>query len=168
MQESLTNPRLTALKVMEYTSTVPIEIGSFMRKFTEKLIDKTTNNQSRSELIELGRKLKNYIRYTMDYYGIETLKNPIGIIEDLERYGYLIGDCDDITLFGNLCLSSIGYRVGCKIIEQNNEGYFSHIYSVVELDGKILPFDLCSKKEVLNEPLDKEDITDYQIFMFKR
>ena len=168
MQESLTNPRLTALKVMEYTSNVPIEIGSFMRKFTEKLIDKTTNNQSRSELIELGRKLKNYIRYTMDYYGIETLKDPIGIIEDLERYGYLIGDCDDITLFGNLCLSSIGYRVGCKIIEQNNEGYFSHIYSVVELDGKILPFDLCSKKEVLNEPLDKEDITDYQIFMFRR
>lgn len=168
MQETYTNPENTARQIMKYVATVPIEIGTFIRRFTEKLLDKHITAQSKFDLIELGRKLKNYIRYTQDYYGIETLKNPLGIIEDLEKYGFLVGDCDDITLFANLCLSSVGYRVGCKIIEQYDEGYFSHIYSVVELNDKILPFDLCSKKEVLNEPLDKEDITDYKIFIFKR
>ena len=166
--ESRTYPEHTAHTIMKYTSTMPKELGLFIRRFTETLINKNTENQSKFELLELGRKLKNYIRYTLDYYGIETLKNPLGIIEDLTKYGYLIGDCDDITLFGNLCLSSIGYRVGCKIIEQCNEGYFSHIYSIVELDGRILPFDLCSQKEVLNEPIDERDITDYKIFIFKR
>lgn len=167
MNELYTSPEITALKVMEYVSNTSIDVGNFIRRFTEKLLDKTVKANTKSDLIELGKKLKNYVRYTQDYFGIETLKSPIGIIEDLQRYGYLVGDCDDITLFGNLCLSSIGYRVGCKIIEQCNEGYFSHIYSVVNLNGEILPFDLCSPKEVLNEPLDKEDITDYKIFIFR-
>lgn len=167
MQETYTNPEITARQIMKYVSNTPIEIGNFIRRFTETLLDKSTKSKSKSELIELGRKLKNYIRYTQDYYGVETLKSPLGIIEDLSKYGYLIGDCDDITLFGNMCLSSIGYRVGCKIIEQMGEGYFSHIYSVVELDNEILPFDLCSPKQVLKEPLDTEEITDYRIFIFR-
>lgn len=168
MKETYTNPEHTAKQVMKYVANVPIEIGSFVRRFTEKLLSQNTTSQSKSELIELGNKLKCYCRYTLDCYGIETLKNPLGLIEDLERYGYIIGDCDDLTLFANLCLSSIGYRVGCKIIEQCNDGYFSHIYPVVELNGEILPFDLCSKRDILKEPLDKEDITDYRIFIFKR
>lgn len=167
MEELYTNPEFTARQIMKYVAQTPIEIGNFIRRFTEKLLTRNTKAQTKSDLIELGRKLKNYVRYTNDYFGVETLKNPLGIIEDLERYGYVIGDCDDITLFGNLCLSSIGYRVGCKIIEQCGEGYFSHIYSVVNLDGEILPFDLCSPKEILKEPLDKEDITDYKIFVFR-
>lgn len=168
MQELYTNPEYTARKVMEYVASTPIEVGAFIRRFTERLIDFDTKSQTKSELIQLGSRLKNYIRYTLDTFGIETLKNPIGIIEDLQKYGYLIGDCDDITLFANLCLASIGYRVGAKIIEQYDEGYFSHIYSIVELNGEILPFDLCSQREILKEPLDKEDITDYRIFIFRR
>lgn len=168
MEELYTNPEVTARQVMKYVASVPIDVGLFFRKFTEKLLSINTTAQSKSELIDLGTKLKTYCRYTLDYFGVETLKNPFGIIEDLQRYGYLIGDCDDLTLFGNLCLSSIGYRVGCKIIEQENDGYFSHIYSIVELNGEFLPFDLCSPKEILQEPLDKEDITDYKVFIFKR
>lgn len=168
MKEKYTNPELTAKQVMYYVANVPIEIGSFIRRFTEKLLSQNTSSQSKSELIELGNKLRCYSRYTLDYFGIETLKNPLGLIEDLERYGYIVGDCDDLTLFANLCLSSIGYRVGCKIIEQRDEGYFSHIYPIVELNSEILPFDLCSKREILKEPLDKEDITNYKIFIFKR
>ena len=124
MIELQTTPEITAKQIMAYVANTPLEVGAFMRKFSEKLINKNSKAQSKSELIELGTKLKNYIRYTLDYFGIETLKSPLGIIEDLSRYGYLIGDCDDITLFGNLCLTSLGYRVGCKIIEQCNEGYF--------------------------------------------
>ncbi len=167
MQETYTNPDITARQIMKYVATTPIEVGTFIRKFTERLLNKDIKAHTKSDLIELGKRLKNYIRYTQDYYGVETLKNPMGIIEDLSKYGYLIGDCDDITLFGNLCLSSIGYKVGCKIIEQCNDGYFSHIYSVVELNDEILPFDLCSPKEVLKEPLEKDEITDYKIFIFR-
>ena len=167
MQEKYTNPDITARQIMKYVATTPIEVGTFIRRFTERLLNKDIKAHTKSDLIELGKKLKNYIRYTQDYYGVETLKNPMGIIEDLSKYGYLIGDCDDITLFGNLCLSSIGYKVGCKIIEQCNDGYFSHIYSVVELNDEILPFDLCSPKEVLKEPLEKDEITDYKIFIFR-
>lgn len=167
MQETYTNPDITARQIMKYVATTPIEVGTFIRRFTERLLNKNIKAHTKSDLIELGKKLKNYIRYTQDYYGVETLKNPMGIIEDLSKYGYLIGDCDDITLFGNLCLSSIGYKVGCKIIEQCNDGYFSHIYSVVELNDEILPFDLCSPKEVLKEPLEKDEITDYKIFIFR-
>lgn len=167
MQETYTNPDITARQIMKYVATTPIEVGTFIRRFTERLLNKDIKAHTKSDLIELGKKLKNYIRYTQDYYGVETLKNPMGIIEDLSKYGYLIGDCDDITLFGNLCLSSVGYKVGCKIIEQCNDGYFSHIYSVVELNDEILPFDLCSPKEVLKEPLEKDEITDYKIFIFR-
>ena len=167
MQETYTNPDITARQIMKYVATTPIEVGTFIRRFTERLLNKDIKAHTKSDLIELGKKLKNYIRYTQDYYGVETLKNPMGIIEDLSKYGYLVGDCDDITLFGNLCLSSIGYKVGCKIIEQCNDGYFSHIYSVVELNDEILPFDLCSPKEVLKEPLEKDEITDYKIFIFR-
>ena len=168
MEELYTNPEKTAGQIMKYIAQMPIDVGNFIRRFTEKLLTQNTKTHTKSDLIELGKKLKYYIRYTQDYFNVETLKSPLGIIEDLSTYGYLIGDCDDITLFANMCLSSIGYNVGCKIIEQYGEGFFSHIYSVVVLNNEILPFDLCSQKEVLKEPLDKEDITDYRIFIFKR
>ena len=101
MEELYTNPEITARQIMKYVAQTPIEIGTFIRRFTEKLLNKNITAHTKYDLTELGRKLKNYVRYTQDYFGIETLKNPLGIIEDLERYGYVIGDCDDITLFAN-------------------------------------------------------------------
>lgn len=168
MFETTTNPEKTALKIMEYVKNINIVEGTFFRKLTEPYCRKDIKAQTKADLFEIEKGLRRYVRYTLDTYGIETLKNPIGIMEDIKTYGYLVGDCDDITLFCNLCLFSVGYRVGCKIIEQFNEGYYSHIYSVVELDGEILPFDLCSPKKVMSEPCPKKQITDYKIFLYQR
>ena len=168
MFELRTNPEKTAIKILEYVKNINIQEGTFFRKLTEPYCRKDIKAQTKADLLEIEKGLRRYVRYTLDTYGIETLKTPIGIMEDILTYGYLIGDCDDITLFCNLCLFSVGYRVGCKIIEQFNEGYYSHIYSVVELDGEILPFDLCSDNQVLCEPCKKEQITDYKIFLFQR
>lgn len=168
MFETTTNPEKTAQTVMSYVKNQDVYTGAFFRKLTEPFLRQDIQTQSKPELIWLGKMLRKYIRYTLDTYGIETLKSPKGIIEDINNYGYLVGDCDDITLFCNLCLFSIGYRVGCKIIEQFNEGYFSHIYSVVELNGEILPFDLCCEKDVLQEPAPLNQITNYKIFLFRR
>lgn len=168
MIEGTTNPEMTAKRIMDYVKNINIAEGIFFRKLVEPYCLKDTKAQSKLDLLEIEKGLRRYIRYTLDVYGIETLKTPVGIMNDIKKYGYLVGDCDDITLFCNLCLFSIGYRVGCKIIEQFNEGYYSHIYSVVELDGEILPFDLCSKQRVLTEPCGKEQMTDYKIFLYQR
>lgn len=168
MLETRTNPEKTALKIMDYVKNINIEEGYFFRKLTEPYCRKNIKAQTKSDLLNIEKGLRRYVRYTLDCYGIETLKNPIGIMEDIKTYGYLIGDCDDITLFCNLCLFSVGYRVGCKIIEQFNEGYYSHIYSVVEIDGEILPFDLCSENRVMSEPCPTKQITDYKIFLYER
>lgn len=140
-----THPEHTAKTILRQIKNVPENQALYFRKLGEELISKnpTLKNNSIQELNYLFKQMKNLCRYTLEPEDIETLKTPLGIIRNLYNYGYLIGDCDDMTMFTGLVLYFLGYKVGTRIVKQNGENDYSHIYIVVDLDGETVPFDLC-------------------------
>lgn len=142
IKETYTNPKKTAQTIISIVNNIRPEYALFFRQIIEMLINPFFKANSKLELQDLFLKLRKYVRYTLDPDGIEYLKQPKAIIEDLQKYGYLIGDCDDITLFVILCLWSVGYKCYVKIVAVDNEPDFCHIYPVIELNNEFISFDL--------------------------
>lgn len=161
-KELFTNPEKTARTIINLCNNISADEGLYFRELAENIINPNIKNNTIEELKYLSIRLRPMIRYTLDIDGIELLKEPIRFIEELNTRGYIIGDCDDITLFSNLVLKMIGYNCGCKIIKMDNDDYFGHIYSVVSIEGKYYPFDL-STDEPVGYEYDK--IKEYKIFI---
>ncbi len=161
-----TNPQHTAKTILKQIKNIPLNQAVYFRRLAENLIAKNPNikNNTTQELSYLFNQLKSMCRYTLEPEDIETLKTPLGIIRDFYNYGYLIGDCDDMTMFCCLVLYFLGYDIGCKIVKQNGEQIFSHIYPVVKLqDGNIYAFDLCCN---YGFGVEMNNITESRIFFY--
>lgn len=161
-KQMFTNPVKTAKTIINLCNNISVSEGLYFRELAENIINPNIKNNTIEELKYLSIRLRPYIRYTLDVDGIELLKEPIRLIEELNTRGYIIGDCDDITLFSNLVLKMIGYNCGCKIIKMDNDDYFGHIYSIVEIDNCYIPFDL-STDEPIGYEYDR--IKEFKIFI---
>lgn len=75
--------------------------------------------------------LKN-IRYVRDINGVETVHDPVMLIDQLRR-GQAQGDCDDMALFIATLLLSIGHQPYYRIVKYyDGMGPYQHIYVVVK------------------------------------
>ncbi len=74
--------------------------------------------------------LKN-VRYVRDINGVETVHDPITLIDQLRR-GHAQGDCDDMSLLVATLLLSIGHQPFYRIVKYyDGMGPYQHIYVVV-------------------------------------
>jgi hypothetical protein len=81
----------------------------------------------------IGDYVRRKVRYVRDIQGVETLIDPITLIDQLRR-GEAQGDCDDMSLLIASLLLSIGHSPYFRIVKYRNEARgFSHIY-VVDYD----------------------------------
>lgn len=75
--------------------------------------------------------VKNKVRYVRDIRGVETLTDPLTLIDQIKR-GAAQGDCDDISLLIATLLLSIGHLPFFRIVKyRGRSGPFNHIYVVV-------------------------------------
>lgn len=49
-------------------------------------------------------------RYTRDPRRVEQVKDPMRLIEEIDKHGSCLGDCDDFATFGRAALGSIGNK----------------------------------------------------------
>lgn len=85
-----------------------------------------------NEAIAVGNFVKNKVRYVRDIQGVETLHDPLTLIDQLRR-GEAQGDCDDMSLLIASMLLSIGHQPYLAIVQYHDNpfGGFNHIYVVV-------------------------------------
>jgi len=81
----------------------------------------------------IGDFVKQNVRYIKDPDGIEMLRCPLMMVNEIRSKGATLGDCDDMALLVCTLLLSIGIRPQLKVVKYNeNSSSFNHIYVVVE------------------------------------
>ena len=83
------------------------------------------------EAYAIGDFVKKNVRYVRDINGIETVHDPVMLIDQLKR-GKAHGDCDDMSLLIATLLLSIGHQPFYRIVKYyEGMGPYQHIYVVV-------------------------------------
>lgn len=107
----------------------------------------------------IGRFVKDKVRYVRDITGVETLHDPLMLIEQIKE-GTAQGDCDDISLLIATLLLSIGHYPYFRIIKHANSGIntYQHIYVVdYESNGRN------KKQRVVLDGIIKDRPTGFEI-----
>lgn len=92
---------------------------------------KVESNDYINEALAIGDWVKKKTRYCRDINGVETIHDPITMIDMIKR-GQAHFDCDDQSLLTATLLLSIGHQPYFRVIRYSNQfsGY-QHIYTVV-------------------------------------
>lgn len=82
------------------------------------------------EALAIGDWVKNNFRYVRDTRGVETLQDPLTMIDQIQR-GNGQGDCDDHALLVATLLLSIGHSPRFRVVKYNRySNSYAHIYVV--------------------------------------
>jgi len=82
------------------------------------------------EALAIGDWVKKNFRYVRDTRGVETLQDPLMMIDQIQR-GNGQGDCDDHALLIATLLLSVGHAPRFRIVKYNRFApSFAHIYVV--------------------------------------
>ena len=101
-----------------------------IRKLAENIIKEyRTNSQDfMNEAYAIGDWVKLNLPYAKDPKGVESLKDPLTMIDQLQR-GEMYGDCDDMSLLIATLLLSIGHQPYLCIVRYKGvKRGFQHIY----------------------------------------
>lgn len=83
-----------------------------------------------SEAKAIGEWVQKNVRYVRDIKSVETLYDPLTLIDKVSR-GEAQGDCDDMSVLIASLLLSIGHTPYYAIVKYAKDAPFSHIYVVV-------------------------------------
>lgn len=101
------------------------------------IVQSVRERDHRGELEAIVRWVKQNVRYVNDPQGVELIQSPLYTI----KRG--AGDCDDYSILINSLAAALGYNTAFKTIKADpNYPYeFSHVYSLINIDGKWIPAD---------------------------
>jgi len=102
---------------------------TIIRALVESIIQFVPEKDAIAEASAVQQWVRDNIRYTADVADVETLKDPVMLLQS--RYG----DCDDKSTLVAALLQTIGYPVRFVAIAFPHEE-FSHVYAEVEIDGQ--------------------------------
>ena len=114
--------------------------NTYVRNFAEDIIEDAEKDDYKRALA-IYEYLKNHTKYTHDMRSIEFIKTPPVSLQQLEVGGCPLLDCDDYTVLSLSLLSSLGYKTKMRAVAYKTQK-FEHIYGMVMIKGKWVPFDL--------------------------
>lgn len=99
-----------------------------IRDLAEQIIQHVPPKDYRGEISAIQQWVKDNIRYTRDVWNVETLKDPIALLNSAQ------GDCDDQALLVAALAASVGFEprfhaIGFRPYE------FEHVFAEVRLGG---------------------------------
>jgi hypothetical protein len=95
------------------------------------LAHKIKPNHYKDEAMAIARYVKAKVRYVRDIHGVETLYDPLTLIDKIKR-GVAQADCDDYSTLIATLLLSIGHQPFFKIVKyEHGSGPWNHVYVVV-------------------------------------
>lgn len=103
------------------------------------------NNDETGQLAMLLKVMQTRVVYVRDPHGIEYVRSPLVLINDICAKGSAVGDCDDHVLLFNAMANSLGFPTRIIAVKVNNSKVFNHVISSVKVNGVWLDFDTCLK-----------------------
>lgn len=139
-----------------------------VRKFVEKILENKYDgvfNEEKIVNIIYSYIIKN-TKYLYDIEGIELIKSPLLIIDELESGFKPQLDCDDYTVFSLSLLKSVGFPVAIRIIASNGTKEYDHVYGLVKINKQWTPIDCTLHMDVGYEYHSPNRIADYEILSY--
>ena len=107
----------------------PYEIKS-ARDIAENILYKVRDRMPELEMKAIVEYVRDHFRYTGDPTGIEYIKTPSEMVSELKLMGYVVGDCDDVSVLLASILVSVDIPVRIITITTADSPTFdyNHIY----------------------------------------
>lgn len=77
--------------------------------------------------------VRRTMRYTLDPLGVETVKDPSFILQEIQRKGRAAMDCDDASVWTSTLLRAIGIPTRFKVIKDDPRE-FTHVFLQAWMD----------------------------------
>lgn len=100
-----------------------------VRLTAENIVRDVPERDKTAEIEKVSRFVRNRIRYTNE--GVETLKTPRFMLDEMRAKGKAVGDCDDHLMLWMAMHKVLGQKVRIKVVSQRKDGRASHIYGEV-------------------------------------
>lgn len=108
-----------------------------IQSLTDPVVVQTAQNLVRNlperdkdaEIEAISDFVRNRVRYTNE--GIETLKTPRVMLDEIRQYGRAVGDCDDHVILWASLHRAVGSKVRYQVISQRRDQIANHIYAEV-------------------------------------
>lgn len=78
--------------------------------------------------------LEEAVRFEHDPRGVELLKPPDMMLEELEQRGEAVGDCDDVAVFGAALGRAIGLPARFVLLAFTHGAPFEHVYTELQTE----------------------------------
>lgn len=115
-------------------------LGSSLLATTARNI--VSRSRSSTEAAERIRGfLEGSVRFAHDPRGVELLKPPDMMLEELEQLGEAVGDCDDVAVLGAALGRAIGLPARFRLLAFTRGAPFEHVYTELLTDGGWLDLD---------------------------
>lgn len=118
----------------------------YVRKWAERIIARVPDRDQVGEVKAIFNFMRDNTRYANDPRGTEYFQTPPYVLKHIEKKMRPSLDCDDYTITGLALLRSIGYATKIRIVGYNNKKSYSHVYGMVVVKDKWIPFD-CVRKD---------------------
>lgn len=143
----LDNSAPDARQIINALAALTTEYGANpeVRRFVEKFLTPDLKNNDIDALYATVYQItRSFMRYVPDPLGVEYVISPLQHIHNILARGFSTGDCDDLVLFFNSLLSSVGIDTRVAATTINGSDILNHVFSMVYLDGKWKDVELCS------------------------
>src|SRR5579863_824044 len=113
----------------------------FVRDWAEHMVENVPPRDHYAEAKAIFDFLQSNTRYANDPRGLEYFKTPNLVLKRISAGRKPSLDCDDYAVTGLSLLRSLGYRTGIRIAGYGADKEFTHVYGMVNIDGKWVSFD---------------------------
>lgn len=108
--------------------------------YAQQIVRSAPEYGQRAELSSILDDVRRTMRYTLDPLGVETVKSPSFVLEEIRTRGKAAMDCDDATVWTAALVRSVGMQTRFRVIRDDPREY-THVYLEALADGAWVPLD---------------------------
>ncbi len=104
------------------------ERSSMVREMTHHVVRGVQSKDYLSEMLAVRHFAATFFRYVNDAVGVEQVQDPQYSIEQIQKHGMAVGDCDDVaTLIGSMT-RQLGRETEFVVVGFGAPGNYSHVF----------------------------------------
>lgn len=129
-----------------------------VREYAEKIVGKGTRAQQAGNMFAALRKAYIYtgdplgFTYKDEDVGVEFIKAPWEMVEQINDKGQANGDCDDQAVLNYTLLQLVGIPARLRVAWYDQNVNPGHIYAMAQLSGDWVAFDTTARQIGFEKP----------------
>lgn len=85
--------------------------------------------------------LVKHVRFVADPQGVESVRHPDQMLNEIFRTGTAAGDCDDLATLGAALLRAMGFAACLVVVSARASGEFHHVLFGARLGASLITLD---------------------------